>query len=122
MFSKKKAPQFVVAASLALSAYTLSSPNYYYFASRKTTPQHVIMKYLMRGFSLSAFPSAIQAAIMSHFRQDPLWRAESHQKYALRYPSLHAKGYFSAYSITSELNAYRTYMHGAPYHERVNYV
>lgn len=98
-------PQFVMSARLAISMARLATPNYYYFASRKTSPQHVVMKYKMRGFSLESFPSGIQAAIGAVFSQDPSWRAEDYDEDTLCYPALYGKGNFSAYSIAAELGA-----------------
>lgn len=97
-------PQFIMTASLVISMVNLATPNYYYFASRKTTPQLVVMKYLMRGFSLEGFPRGLQNAIMAFFSEDPLWRPDYYDViWAPLYPALYGKGYFSAYSIPIEL-------------------
>ena len=97
-------PQFIMTASLVISMANLATPNYYYFASRKTTPQLVVMKYLMRGFGLEGFPTGLQSAIMAFFSEDPLWRTDYYEDvWAPRYPALYGKGYFSAYSIPIEL-------------------
>lgn len=102
LFSEE--PQFIMTASLVISMVNLATPNYYYFASRKTTPQLVVMKYLMRGFSLEGFPRGLQNAIMAFFSEDPLWRPDYYDDiWAPLYPALYGKGYFSAYSIPIEL-------------------
>ena len=102
LFSEE--PQFIMTASLVISMVNLATPNYYYFASRKTTPQLVVMKYLMRGFSLEGFPRGLQNAIMAFFSEDPLWRPNYYDDiWAPLYPALYGKGYFSAYSIPIEL-------------------
>ena len=103
MFSE--APQFVMSARLALSMARLATPNYYYFASRKTSPQHVVMKYKMRGFGLEAFPPGIQNALGAVFSQDPDWRVEDYDDSTLSFPALYGKGNFSAYSLAAELTA-----------------
>ena len=117
MFSEKdEPPQFVVAASFALSMANLATPNYYYFASsdKTKTPQDIVMKYFMRGFSLKSFPSGLQTSINKFYRNCPLWGPEgAHWRYyggyninAREFPALFGKGNFSAYSLWAELNAW----------------
>jgi hypothetical protein len=94
-----EAPQFVVTARLALSMARLATPSYYYFASRKTTPQDVVLKYFRRGFGLEAFPGGIRSAILAHFEtQAGCSRSKCRWK-----PALAGRGHFSAFSIASEL-------------------
>jgi len=118
MFSEKdEPPQFVVAASFALSMANLATPNYYYFASsdKTKTPQDIVMKYYMRGFGLKSFPSGLQTSINRFYRDCPLWGpGGAHWRHyagyninALEFPALFGKGNFSAYSIWAELNSYK---------------
>lgn len=97
------APEFVVSARLACSMAHLASPNYYYFASRKTTPQHIILKYRARGFAPSAFPPGIANAIEATFSGDREWGGlgRDWETDFLR-PALYGKGAWSAYSLPSE--------------------
>ena len=89
-------PQFVVTARLALSMARLATPSYYYFASRKTTPQDVVVKYLRRGFGLSAFPPGLRCAIQRY-------AGSSSRTWCRWKPALRGKGHFSAFSIATEL-------------------
>jgi hypothetical protein len=91
-------PQFVVSSRFALAADDLATPNYYYFASRKTPPQFIVKKFEMRGFRLDAFPPGIRKAIAITFATDPDWSNNG----SLEYPALSAKGFFSAYSLPNE--------------------
>lgn len=92
-------PQFVVSSRLVLAMNNLSTPNYYYFASRKTTPQHVIMKYYARGFSYKSFPKGIQGGIYTHFMRSDTWNGQEHE---FRFPAMCAKGHFSVFALRAE--------------------
>lgn len=46
-------PQFYCTASAMWTYRTRSTPNYHYFAGRKSNPQDIIIKYMMRGVNLS---------------------------------------------------------------------
>jgi hypothetical protein len=96
-----EAPQFVVTARLALSMARLATPNYYYFASRKTTPQDVVVKYLRRGFGLSAFPPDLRCAIQKYADRDKVHVGRARTR--LWKPALEGRGHFSAFSIATEL-------------------
>jgi hypothetical protein len=91
---------FFVAASLVSSMVHLTTPNYYYFASRKALPQEVIVKYAHRGFSLSSFPQGIRRAISITMGKDPVWGAAD-VSWGRRGdpPALSARGQFSAFSL-----------------------
>ena len=43
-------PLFTSSAEHLYSIFTLTSPNYYYFAGKKSTPVDVMYKYMVRGF------------------------------------------------------------------------
>jgi hypothetical protein len=53
-------PQFVVSSRCLHAMVTGASPNIYYFASKKSKPQDVIMKYINRGFKFPSLPYDIQ--------------------------------------------------------------
>ena len=46
----KNVPKFFLTASCLKSAIPRSTPNYYYFATKKTTPQEILLKYAARGY------------------------------------------------------------------------
>ncbi|MFA6166478.1 MAG: hypothetical protein WC700_07685 [Gemmatimonadaceae bacterium] len=100
-------PQFYMSARLVSSMANLATPNYYYFASRKTTPLDVILKYRARGFGLDAFPTGIRRAVEAVAGLDPVWGknwAEGCNYYnSEKYPALSAIGLFSAFALPDEL-------------------
>ena len=51
MWSEK--PQFYLTASAILTSTTHCTPNYHYFAGRKSTPQDVIIKNMQRGINMN---------------------------------------------------------------------
>jgi hypothetical protein len=106
-------PQFVMSSRLVSSMANLATPNYYYFASRKTPPQYIIMKYHMRGFMYSAFPPGIQRAISATMANDPRWSETIGFGFKGEFPAMFGKGFFSAYSLPSELQFGRVYPAGA---------
>ena len=72
-----KPPGFYLTVSCVLAALERATPDYYYFASRKTAPQSIILKYARRGYppkalparalggkALTAFPPALSWAIL----------------------------------------------------------
>ena len=97
-------PGFYVSARLVSAMADLATPNYYYFASRKNPPQYIIMKYFMRGFGLGAFPPGIKKALLASMSQDPLWAND--RGFSYEYPAIHGKGFFSAYALPAELEAW----------------
>lgn len=103
------APEFVVSARLVHSMLHLSSPNYYYFASRKAAPQEIVLKYYARGFSLDGFPSGLARAIKNWARTCPKWckivTGFACERDALRYPAMYGAGNFSAFSLQAEYAA-----------------
>ena len=46
-------PQFYLTASAVLTSLDQSTPNYHYFAGRKSNPQDIIIKYMLRGISVN---------------------------------------------------------------------
>jgi hypothetical protein len=98
------APTFVASARFVSSMIHLRTPNYYYFASRKYTPQEVILKYYARGFGLNSFPVGIVAAIMHSCRASLKWAREPYSS-KLYYPATNGKGNFSAFSLQTEFYA-----------------
>jgi hypothetical protein len=66
-------PEFYLTASCLKSAVERSTPNYYYFASRKTTPQEIMLKYAARGYPPLCLPPTIQRAILKYAQQTPEW-------------------------------------------------
>ncbi len=117
-----EAPRFLLAASCALSAAVGGSVNYYYFCSRKTTPQEIILKYVARGFrSLACLPPAVHLAILLYAHNSSAWnlRQEGFGSlcglrngklwfYAGRYisPALNASGLYNARAVNAEVRAY----------------
>jgi hypothetical protein len=72
-----KPPGFYLTVSCVLAALERATPDYYYFASRKTEPQSIVLKYARRGYppkalparalggkALTAFPPALSWAIL----------------------------------------------------------
>jgi hypothetical protein len=115
-------PAFYVSARFGLAMDNLATPNYYYFASRKVGPQHVVMKYANRGFGFDAFPEGIQRALCATFALDPTWHNPDCGKWHLRnvhqwnittevhvFPAAAGLGYFSAYSLPLELECLRVF-------------
>ncbi len=113
---------FYVSARFGLAMDNLATPNYYYFASRKIGPQHVVMKYANRGFGFDAFPEGIQRALCATFALDPAWHDPESGKWHLRnvhqwnvatevhvFPAAAGLGYFSAHSLPLELECLRVF-------------
>lgn len=62
-----QATGFVLSASAVLTSQTHQSPNYYYFASKKTSPQEIILKYIRRGFTIA--PSFLNRLITNYVQK-----------------------------------------------------
>jgi hypothetical protein len=70
---EEPAPEFYLTASCLKAAAEWSTPNYYFFASRKTTPQEIMLKYAARGYPPLCLPPTIQRAIRKYAQQTPEW-------------------------------------------------
>jgi hypothetical protein len=66
-------PQFYLTASCLKSAAERSTPNYYFFASRKTSPQEILLKCAARGYPPRCLPPALQRAVRTYAAQSPKW-------------------------------------------------
>lgn len=105
--------QFYLTASCLLSAVKGHSPNYYYFASKKTPPQEVLLKYAVRGFPISGLPAGIRAAVAEYAQQSPKWNpiGQSFNRYDLREvynaaPARDCVGRYNVEAIAAETRAY----------------
>jgi hypothetical protein len=66
-------PEFHLAASCLKAAVARASPNYYYFASRKTTPQEIMLKYAARGYPPTCLPRGLLLAVLKYARDSRRW-------------------------------------------------
>ena len=77
---------FLLTATCVLAAAVRATPDYYYFASRKTVPQQIILKYARRGYpplplpaaflggkDVHPFPGALAWAILAWAGADAQW-------------------------------------------------
>ena len=65
------APQLVVTASFITTMANLSTPNYRYFASRKSTPFSIVKKWVHRGFRVTNLPTTVIQRCLSTAGQFP---------------------------------------------------
>ena len=60
--------RFLLTASALISARDRASPDYHYFASLKTTPQKILMKYTVRGYPPTGLPKSLQDELACSLR------------------------------------------------------
>jgi hypothetical protein len=67
--------RFYLASSCVLAALRRASPDYHYYASKKTTPQDVLLKYAGRGYCAFPldFPAGVRAALEKYAQSSPFW-------------------------------------------------
>lgn len=107
-------PQFYLTASCLKSAVERGTPNYYYFASRKTSPQEIMLKYAARGFPPLNLPGALDRGVLRYARESTnrwkpaksWWECYNWDYYRKNPPAVNCIGNYNLEALHTEIQAF----------------
>ena len=106
-----KEPRFYLTSSAVMSALSGETPDFNYFASKKNTPQDILLKYAVRGYTPEAFPKQLSRALLKYAEKSLVWnpsgaRCRTWGWCKKQGPALRCSGLYNLRNLVEECRAW----------------